>query len=141
MNEIIRDIYVLKKEIQEPLEMTQGTDGIPVIFRFADYTIPEGTEARVFVRKPSGKEQQDSGEVIKNDIKISITSQMTAEVGYSDLQVQLKNGDKDIYTFIYRLDVKRSLMKIDSNSGSTIIDKYLNEIHEATDNALSLIHI
>ena len=134
MNEIIRDVYVLRKEIQEPIELAQGSE-VSVIFRFSDYNIPDGATGSVIVTKPSKKQQHDEVKIIGNDVKFNITSQMTAEIGFSEIQVQIRKDNRALYTIVRKMDVKKSLYPIESGTGSSIIDKYLDDIKEATEEA------
>ena len=69
MNNMERDVYVLTNTYKEPIEMVQGTNGIPLIFYFRDYDIPTGTTASVFIQKPSGKAIQAG---VKVSLNISI---------------------------------------------------------------------
>lgn len=137
MNKIERDVYVLVNTYKEPIELTQGTSGIPVIFCFRDYDIPEETTASIFVRKPSGKEILDAAVVdSSNDtVTIDLTEQMTAEVGEAIFQVQLSHNEKNIYTFNHPAIVEKSASNIDSESGSNILDKYLEDMEEAVEQA------
>lgn len=134
MNNIERDLYVLINTFKEPIEMTQGTDGIPLIFYFRDYDIPTGTTASVFVKKPSEKAIQDIATVnASNDtVTVNVTTQMTAEVGEAMVQVQLKNGGNDVFTFNYPLLVSPSATPVNSENGSSFIDEYLEKIEKAT---------
>ena len=134
MNNIERDLYVLINTFKEPIEMTQGTDGIPLIFYFRDYAIPTGTPASVFVKKPSEKAIQDIATVnASNDtVTVNVTTQMTAEVGEAMVQVQLKNGGNDVFTFNYPLLVSPSATPVNSENGSSFIDEYLEKIEKAT---------
>ena len=134
MNNIERDLYVLINTFKEPIEMTQGTDGIPLIFYFRDYDIPTGTTASVFVKKPSEKAIQDIATVnASNDtVTVNVTTQMTDEVGEAMVQVQLKNGGNDVFTFNYPLLVSPSATPVNSENGSSFIDEYLEKIEKAT---------
>ena len=134
MNNIERDLYVLINTFKEPIEMTQGTDGIPLIFYFRDYDIPTGTTASVFVKKPSEKAIQDIATVnASNDtVTVNVTTQMTAEVGEAMVQVQLKNGGNDVFTFNYPLLVSPSATPVNSENGSSFIDEYLEKIEKTT---------
>ena len=112
-----------------------GTDGLSIVFRSADYIIPQGTTASITVVKPSGKQWQDTAAVDGNDVIVDINPQMVSELGISEAQVELKNNESTIYTFVYPLNVQKTLNEIDSETGSTIIDMYLDEMNEAISNA------
>ena len=137
VNEIKRDIYVLKNRLKEPIELTQGTDSVRIKFYMRDYTLESGTTALVYVEKPSGKGIQSVGEVnaLEGIVLIKISKQMTAEAGKSKMQIQLTKGDEELYTFEQQLWISKSLIRINSENGSSFFDEYLSTIANATDAA------
>ena len=134
METINRDVYLKVNTFKEAIEMSQGTDGIAVVFCFVDYDIPAGTTASVFVQKPSGKAIQGSTLVntTENTITINMESQMTAEVGEASVQLQLMQDNKNVFTFNHPLLVTKSAVPIKSESGSPFIDEYIEKIEVAT---------
>ena len=103
MNCIEREVYQFVNTYKEPIEMAQGTDGIPIIFIFADYDILPGTTVSVFVTKPSGKGIQNVAATVdpnSDTVTVNMVAQMTAEVGEAQIQLQLNNG-KNVFTFNY----------------------------------------
>lgn len=137
METLNREVFLKINTFKEKIEMSQGTDGIPVIFQFEDYDLPSGTTAIVFVKKPSGKAIQDTASVNVNDnsVTINMTPQMTAEAGEALIQVQMKQGNKDIFTFNHPLLVSESAVPINSENGSTFIEEYTKKIETATHKA------
>ena len=134
MNNMERDVYVLTNTYKEPIEMVQGTNGIPLIFYFRDYDIPTGTTASVFIQKPSGKAIQTAGAVSVNEdsVTVNTTTQMTAEVGESILQMQLMLNGKNIFTFNHPLTISKSAIPVNSENGSSFIDECIERLETAT---------
>lgn len=139
MNNIERDVYVLTNTYKEPIEMVQGTDGIPLVFYFRDYDIPGDTTTSIFVQKPSGKAIQASGTVSVNEdvVTVNTNSQMTAEVGDSVLQIQLMQNGKNIFTFNHPLTISKSAIPVNSENGSSFIDECIEKLDKATSKAES----
>lgn len=132
MDTITREIFLKTNTYKELIEISQGTNGIPLIFMLEDYDIPDGTKAIVFVQKPSGKAIQETAQISSNNITITVTSQMTAEVGESLIQVQLLYNDKNIFTFNHPMMVSKSAVPINSENGSSFIDEYIDKMKQAT---------
>lgn len=139
MNIIRRDVFVLTDKLKTAIKYVQGTDTIPIVFKYRDFTIPEGTTAEVYVRKLSGKEVNEPAEVntADNTVTVDVTKQMTAEAGMADLQIILKSVEGELYSFTEILDVKRSIVAISSETGSSILDEYIRRINELVTIALN----
>lgn len=140
MNEKIIDVYVMRDALKAAVSFVQGTDAVPLVFMFRDYTIPEGAEASVMVKKPSGKEVQDFAVInfLENSVEVNVSAQMVAEVGVSELMLELKPGERTVFTFSQPITVEKNSTQVESDTGSTIIDKYLNDILEATERATTV---
>lgn len=132
MDTITREIFLKTNTYKELIEMSQGTNGIPIIFQISDFDIPSGYTASVFVQKPSGKAIHNAAKVSANEIMIDVTSQMTAEVGESLIQIQLMSNDKNIFTFNYPIRISKSVVPINSENGSSFIDEYIDKMEHAT---------
>lgn len=135
MDKIQRDIYFLRDWVKYPIDYPQGSDKIPLVFTARDYDLPSGATTRVCVEKPSGKAiyNEVTGIISGNVITIQPQKQMTAEAGRTDLQVEINKGGQTLLTFVYPINVKRSLMRIDSENGSNFIDEYLRKMQECMD--------
>lgn len=132
---IEREVYVLFNTFKEPIELSQGTDGIPVVFYFRDYDIPIGTTSFAFVSKPSGKAIQGDAVINQSNdtVTVNVVPQMTAEPGEAIIQVQLMQGGKNIFTFNHPLLISKSAIPINSENGSTFFDEYSKRIEKAID--------
>lgn len=135
MDKIQRDIYFLRDCVKYPIDYPQGSDKIPLVFTARDYDLPSGGTVRICVKKPSGKMiyNEISGVINGNVITIQPEKQMTAEAGRTDLQVEINKDSQTLLTFIYPINIKRSLIKMDSQNGSNFVDEYLTKMQEAID--------
>lgn len=98
-NQINRDIYVLSSKVKDPIDYVRLTNDIPIVFTFRDYDIPSGSAAQVYVQKPSGKAVYDTAEISGNVVTVTVTDQMFAELGVSDMQIRLTQGDEKLVSF------------------------------------------
>lgn len=125
---ITREIYVTRKTLPNPIEYVQGTNALPIVFTFVDYTIPEGTAAKVYVEKPSGYCQYDIAAIADNTVLIDVKDTMFDEVGTSNLQIKLTKDDKTLITFDYPVEVSKNRVAGNipqSGNNSDLIDELL----------------
>lgn len=137
-NQIERDVYVTKEVYPNPISYVRGTNALPIVFHFLDYDIPDGASASVAVIKPSGHGVYNSAEISGNDVKISVDKQMFIEVGTSELQVTVSQGDADLVTFAQPVWVKPNYKEGDfppSESSSDFLDDILKGANEAVEKA------
>ena len=113
-NQIERNVFVLSDRLKDPIRYVQNTNALPIVFHFIDFDIPSGTTANVYVNKPSQKAVYTSAQVSGNDVTIDVTTQMVAEVGYSEIQVQLTNSDNILVTFAYPMLVSKNFTDPDA---------------------------
>ena len=98
-NQINRDIYVLSSKVKDPIDYVRLTNDIPIVFTFRDYDILTGSTAQVYVQKPSGKAVYDKATISGNVVTVTVTDQMFAELGVSDLQIRITQGDEKLVSF------------------------------------------
>lgn len=128
MNAIAREIYVTHKTLPNPIEYVQGTNALPIVFTFADYTIPEETAAKVYIEKPSGHCQYDIAAIADNTVTVDVKDTMFDEVGTSNLQIKLTKDDKTLITFDYPVRVSKNRVAGNvpqSGDNSDLIDELL----------------
>ena len=109
-DEIIRDIFVRNRGLPVQIDYVQGTNAVPLKFQFRDYTVPSGAAARIYVKKPSGKEVYNSASLSGNTVTVQPTTQMFAEAGEQEGQLQLTSGQKLLVTFPILFLVERNLI-------------------------------
>lgn len=136
MNIIRRDVYVLTDRLKQPIDYLQGTNAIPIEFTFRDYDIPSGASVRVLVEKPSGHKRFEQVTSRKENVVTVIPDQqMTAEVGISEMQLEVAEGNNILATFIQPINIKRTRIPVESGSGSGFIEEILADAKEAADRA------
>lgn len=137
MPSIERDVFVLSDKLKDPIDYVQNTNAIPIVFHFRDYAIPSGATANIFVQKPSGKAVYATAAISENDITVTITTQMVAEVGFSNLQIQVSDNGQELATFVYPVNVHKNLTDPDAeeskNEASFFSD--LEQAAQAANNA------
>ena len=140
-NQINRDIYVLSSKVKDPIDYVRLTDDIPIVFTFRDYDILPGSAAQVYVQKPSGKAVYDKATISGNVVTVTVTDQMFAELGVSDLQIRLTQGDEKLVSFSQPVRVHPNYTEGDAqqsqNEGGFFddADKTLQEVTEAAQTA------
>ncbi len=132
LNQIERDVYVLEEGIENPISYVRATNAIPIVFHFRDYEIPDSATAQVFVNKPSGLAVYNSATISGNSVIVDTTMQMFAELGVSELQVQISNGDDSLVTFSCPVKVTQNYIEYPSSQNESSL---YNEIRDAISNA------
>lgn len=131
-NQIERDVYVLEEGIENPISYVRATNAIPIVFHFRDYEIPDSATAQVFVNKPSGLAVYNSATISGNSVIVDTTMQMFAELGVSELQVQISNGNDSLVTFSCPVKVTQNYIEYPSSQNESSL---YNEIRDAISNA------
>lgn len=140
-NQIERDVYVLQSKVKNPIEYVRLTNAIPIIFHFRDYDIPESSSAEVYVQKPSGKAVFDDASISGNDVTVTVTDQMFAELGFSELQIKITENAQELVTFSQPVVVKPNYTEGDAdqsqNEGGFFDEaqKALDDVKEASEQA------
>ena len=140
-NQIERDVYVLQSKVKNPIEYVRLTNAIPIIFHFRDYDIPASSSAEVYVQKPSGKAVFDDASISGNDVTVTVTDQMFAELGFSELQIKITENAQELVTFSQPVVVKPNYTEGDAdqsqNEGGFFDEaqKALDDVKEASEQA------
>ena len=137
-NQITRDIYVTKDALKNPIHYVRGTDLIPIVMRFCDFTIPSGATARIFVGKPDGNAVYTSATIDGNTVTIDVTEQMFVTLGLALMQVSIVDGDEELVTFAQPVMVEPNLKAGDfpeSATDITFLDDAIEQANEAVETA------
>ena len=137
-NQITRDIYVTKDALKNPIHYVRGTDLIPIVMRFCDFTIPSGATARIFVGKPDGNAVYTSATIEGNTVTIDVTEQMFVTLGLALMQVSIVDGDEELVTFAQPVMVEPNLKAGDfpeSSTDITFLDDAIEQANEAVETA------
>lgn len=139
MAEVINvNITVRDRGIPETIDYVQGTNAVPIIFTFRDWTVPSGAEARIFVKKPSGKEVYNAATISGNTVTVNPTTQMFAEYGEQAGQLEILSGGKVLQSFLLIFRIEKSIIyesNIESTNEYSIIDQLIIDAREAVKNA------
>lgn len=131
-NQIERDVYVLQNKVKNPIEYVRLTNAIPIIFHFRDYDIPASSSAEVYVQKPSGKAVFDDASISGNDVTVTVTDQMFAELGFSELQIKITENAQELVTFSQPVIVKPNYTEGDADQSQNE-GGFFDEAQEALD--------
>ena len=135
---IERNVYVLRRELPNPIHYVRSTNAISLIFHFRDIEIPSGATAQVYVRKPSSKEVYNTAVISGSDVTVDITTQMFIEAGKNILQVQINQGEENLVTFEQPVIVHENYTEGDaeqSENESTLLQQYVDEVAQAAEDA------
>lgn len=104
------DIYTLRNVGTLVVPFVQYESGWNLQFRFKDLTIPSGSTAQIYIRKPSGLGVYNNCTVdtTHNTITAPVTNQSLAEAGRAIAQVQVRNGGTMVSSFTVILLVEGS---------------------------------
>lgn len=136
--EITRDILVRSRGMPEIIDYVQGTNTIPFVFSIQDWTIPSGAEARIYIKKPSGKEVYNSASISGNTVTVKPTTQMFAEAGLQEGQIEILSGENILATFLMVFRVERNIISesaIESSNEYGILDGLIQEARAVVESA------
>ena len=133
-NQIERDVYVLQSKVKNPIEYVRLTNAIPIIFHFRDYDIPASSSAEVYVQKPSGKAVFDDASISGNDVTVTVTDQMFAELGFSELQIKITKNAQELVTFLQPVIVKPNYTEGDADQSQNE-GGFFDDAQQAIENA------
>lgn len=135
---IYREIFLKQKQSPVWIQTTQFSNAIGLHFAIADWEVPEGALANLYVQKPSGTEVFTAGTISGNDISFTITTQMTAEAGVSQCQVKITADEKVQNSFVFLLDVQECIIDdeaIESVDEFDALNTLLNSVQSTIDAA------
>lgn len=107
-NQIDRDLFVLTDTLKDPIFYVRGTNSIPIVFHFRDFTIPSDSQAYYYVKKPSGKSSFNLASQLSNTVTVDVKDQDFSELGFCHLQIQIVSGEKTLVSFDQPVVVKEN---------------------------------
>ncbi len=141
MESIKRNIYVLRNAIKEKIEVTKGTDMIPIELNVVDYNIPDYAIAVAYaLGQTSDVPKKILCDVGNNAIKFT-PSESFFEVGRNELMVRVLKDEKKLFTFCDTVICKDSAIKINDASESqdpSLVEQLLNKMSDETKDRLVL---
>ena len=109
---IRREIYVTQKRLDVCIDVTYGSDLIPIVLKVADYTIPSGAAATAY---SIGKKDNLRKQICSiSDNEISFTPQKGFfDEGTNVMQIRVTYDDKDLISFEIFARCQKSIVKDD----------------------------
>lgn len=137
-NQIEREAWVKQDKLKNPVHYVRGTDLLPIVFHFRDFSIPSGATARVFVAKPDGKAVYDSATIDGNDVTVDVTEQMFLVLGMTLMQISIFDGEEELVSFAQPVMVEQNLKAGDfpeSTTDVSFLDDAIEQANQAVNTA------
>lgn len=131
-------LFLERKDIPVKIDVVRNTNAIPISFHISDYQIPEGAEARIYLRKPSGAEVYNSAAIDENAVIVQPTTQMYAEDGEALGQLQIIKDTTVAASFAIVFCIHKNIISdsaIESKDEFGILDTLINQAREEIKNA------
>ena len=96
--------------IRQTAEVTQGDTGRVLKCNIIGLNLT-GVTARFIAVKQSKKIIYNNCEISENAVIIKLTEQALAETGITECQIELSKDEEIVQSFVFNLDVKKSLLK------------------------------
>lgn len=137
-NQIERDVFVTKYTMKNPIHYVRGTDLLPIVFHFRDFSIPSGATARVFIAKPDGNAVYDSATIDGDDVTVDVTEQMFLVLGMTLMQISIFDGEEELVSFAQPVMVEQNLKAGDfpeSTTDVSFLDDAIEQANQAVNTA------
>ena len=116
---IRREIEVTRKGLPNPIDVTYGTNILPIELEIIDFELPAGTTATAYVVGTKGELRKQKCSV--DDNVVSFTPEIGFfEVGKNKLQVEILSGTEQLSTF----EITVNCEKLVKNSGVEAEDTF-----------------
>lgn len=128
---IIREIEVTRKGLDTIIDVTYGTELLPIELKITDYQIPSGATAVAY----EGKSSKDPKKLlcnIKNNTIIFTPVAGFFEVGKNDLQVRVVYDNKSLFSFKCKVNCHESYRDDDAKeveSQPTLVEQILSKMN------------
>lgn len=137
-NQIEREAWVKQDKLKNPIHYVRGTDLLPIVFHFRDFTIPSGVTARVFVAKPDGNAVYTTATIDGNDVTVDVTDQMFIVLGMTLMQISIFDGEEELVSFAQPVMVEQNLKAGDlpeSTTDISFLDDAIEQANQAVNTA------
>lgn len=122
--------------INQIVEAVQGDSGRVLRCIISDMSIPAGSTARFYAIKPSGAEIYNDCAIDGQAVVLNMTTQMLAEVGTLNGQIEVKNSSKTVTSFSFCVNVIKNIKSnsaIESSNEFTALEEALRKAEEVAD--------
>lgn len=137
-NQIEREAWVKQDKLKNPIHYVRGTDLLPIVFHFRDFSIPSGATARVFIAKPDGNAVYDSATIEGNDVTVDVADQMFLVLGMTLMQISIFDGEEELVSFAQPVMVEQNLKAGDfpeSTTDVSFLDDAIEQANQAVNTA------
>lgn len=94
------------------------------------YSIPEGTAARIWIKKPDGKKVFNEAEISDNRVNVILTNQALAASGLALAEIELYQGDTRISSSVFRIQIEekaRDEAGVESSNEYSALERMVND--------------
>lgn len=130
------ELNLQNKTLLRRIHAVQADSGRTLKCIIADGTLPSGVTARIYARKPSGKEVYNDCTIDGNAVVATLTTQLLAEIGNVPCQIEISMSDADkVTTFKFEIVVEESLVAdsaIESSNEYSSLEKLVQSANTAT---------
>lgn len=129
----------IDKDIYNPIQVKQSDNARYLLFRILDNGVPfslENKTVRCFGKKPDGKEIYNDMSITnatKGECELRLTSGALSVPGILQLEIEMKENEDILSTFLLDVDVKRSLRSnssIESSNEFTALENGIIKLDE-----------
>ena len=136
----LREVKVdLSKNLHNNIQVKQSDNARYLLFRILDNGVPfslENKNVRCFGKKPDGKEIYNDMSITnatKGECELRLTSGALSAPGILQLEIEIKENENTISTFILDVDIKKSLRSnssIESSNEFTALENGITKLDE-----------
>ena len=129
----------VSKDLYNPIQVKQSYNARYLLFRILDNGVPfdlTGKTVRFFGKKPDGKEIYNDMTITsatKGECELRLTSGALSTPGILQLEIEIKENEDVLTTFLLDVDIKKSLRSsssIQSSNEYTVIEKIIETMKE-----------
>lgn len=129
----------VSKDLYNPIQVKQSDNARYLLFRILDNGVSfdlTGKTVRFFGKKPDGKEIYNDMTITsatKGECELRLTSGALSTPGILQLEIEIKENEDTISTFILDVNIKKSLRSnssIESSNEYTVIEKIIETMKE-----------
>lgn len=129
----------VNKDLYNPIQVKQSDNARYLLFRILDNGVSfdlTGKTVRFFGKKPDGKEIYNDMTITsatKGECELRLTSGALSTPGILQLEIEIKENEDVLTTFLLDVDIKKSLRSsssIQSSNEYTVIEKIIETMKE-----------
>lgn len=131
-------IEVGRSGLKKTIEAVQSDSGRELRCIVTDLMIPASATAKISAIKPSGAAIYNTCSISGNEIIVTLTSQLLAEVGNTHCQIEVTANKKTVTTFEFVIKIQKKISGgVESANEFTVLEAALDEAEQAVSIAWS----